>query len=215
MFLSSKTRTISVDNHLEGVLEAPQICGGGVEHYYQSVQGWFVEGDIAFYKTLLSMIPDGGVFVEVGSWRGRSFSYMLVEALNTNRQIKMVSVDHFGGSPEEHIFFGADSGEVRNCFLSNASRSGYPYELIEAPSLVAAERFQDESVDAVFIDAAHNEQDATADFAAWLPKVKVGGVLSGHDSHFPGVQAAWANNGLQPIIVGDTEAGGSCWYLIK
>ena len=32
MFLSSKTRTISVDSYLEGVLEAPQI-GGGVEHY--------------------------------------------------------------------------------------------------------------------------------------------------------------------------------------
>ena len=48
-------------------------------------------------------------------------------------------------------------------------------------SLEAASRFDDASLDFVFIDAAHEKDAVLADIKAWLPKVKKGGVIAGHD----------------------------------
>jgi hypothetical protein len=51
----------------------------------------------------------------------------------------------------------------------------------------------DGSVDLVFIDADHSYEGVKADIEAWLPKVKVGGWIGGHDyksPRFPGVERA-------------------------
>jgi predicted O-methyltransferase YrrM len=53
--------------------------------------------------------------------------------------------------------------------------------LIKAESLVAAEQFVDASFDWVYIDAAHDYLSIRADLAAWWPKIRAGGILSGHD----------------------------------
>ncbi len=57
----------------------------------------------------------------------------------------------------------------------------------------AAKDFADESFDLVFIDADHSEEWVLRDLAAWLPKVRAGGVIAGHDygaPHHPGVKRA-------------------------
>jgi len=50
----------------------------------------------------------------------------------------------------------------------------------------------DGSLDFAFIDANHSYEGASADAAAWFPKVKPGGWLCGHDYGNPrwGVQRA-------------------------
>jgi cephalosporin hydroxylase len=57
------------------------------------------------------------------------------------------------------------------------------------PSIEAAQRYQNGSLDFVFIDAAHDYENVRADILAWRPKVKVGGYLGGHDFilNYPGV----------------------------
>jgi hypothetical protein len=45
----------------------------------------------------------------------------------------------------------------------------------------AVNKFEDESLDWVYIDANHSYEAAKEDIALWWPKVKKGGILSGHD----------------------------------
>ena len=48
-------------------------------------------------------------------------------------------------------------------------------------SVEAAKTFDDESLDFVYIDANHEIAEVKADMSAWWPRVKIGGVLCGHD----------------------------------
>lgn len=50
----------------------------------------------------------------------------------------------------------------------------------------------DDTLDFVYIDGDHSYEGIRADLAAWLPKIRVGGILAGHDygqPAFPGVRA--------------------------
>lgn len=48
-------------------------------------------------------------------------------------------------------------------------------------SLEAAKIIDDASLDFVFIDGDHSHRAVSADIRAWVPKVKPGGLLCGHD----------------------------------
>ena len=52
---------------------------------------------------------------------------------------------------------------------------------LRMPSLKAAELISDESLDFAFIDANHSPPFVGDDIGAWLPKVKIGGTIAGHD----------------------------------
>ena len=54
-------------------------------------------------------------------------------------------------------------------------------QLIKDFSVKAARRFADGSLDFVFIDAAHEYESVRDDIAAWAPKVRKDGIVSGHD----------------------------------
>ena len=53
--------------------------------------------------------------------------------------------------------------------------------VIRAMSLEAAATVTDGSLDFVFIDGNHELSHVMADICAWAPKVKPGGIVSGHD----------------------------------
>lgn len=52
---------------------------------------------------------------------------------------------------------------------------------VKLPSVEAAKRYNDGAFDLVFIDANHDYPFVVEDIEAWLPKVRKGGILSGHD----------------------------------
>jgi predicted O-methyltransferase YrrM len=45
----------------------------------------------------------------------------------------------------------------------------------------ASKLFEDGSLDGVFIDADHSYEAVKQDIQNWLPKIRVGGILAGHD----------------------------------
>lgn len=60
------------------------------------------------------------------------------------------------------------------------------------PSQEAARYFLDYSLDIVFIDGNHEYTQVKGDILAWLPKVRSGGIICGHDycDYYDGVKRA-------------------------
>lgn len=53
--------------------------------------------------------------------------------------------------------------------------------LIEGYSVDASQQFRDNYVDCAYIDGNHSYPAVMADMDAWWPKVKIGGIMGGHD----------------------------------
>jgi predicted O-methyltransferase YrrM len=57
----------------------------------------------------------------------------------------------------------------------------YNCELIKKFSMDAVNDFEDGSLDFVFIDGAHDFKNVAMDIYEWVKKVKIGGIVYGHD----------------------------------
>jgi len=57
----------------------------------------------------------------------------------------------------------------------------YGSKIMRMTSMEAAKLVPDNSLDFVYIDAAHDFDNVMADITAWEPKVRIGGIVSGHD----------------------------------
>jgi len=62
--------------------------------------------------------------------------------------------------------------------------------ILQMTSAKAAEIFCDGSLDAVYIDANHNYENVKQDISMWLPKLKDGGMMTGHDYQWTDVKKA-------------------------
>lgn len=59
--------------------------------------------------------------------------------------------------------------------------TGDKFVIHRKPSVEAAKEVEDGSLDFVYIDGDHRKSEVLADIRAWYPKVKTGGIISGHD----------------------------------
>jgi predicted O-methyltransferase YrrM len=148
-----------------------------MEHYYHTIQNWFDYQEV--FKLAVDRAQDGFKFVEIGVWKGGSTSFMGVEIYNSGKQISYDAIDTFEGS-QEH-------GVVYPYLYEEAYANLKPLidlnviNLIKGNSLDVVSKYEDNSLDFVFIDGSHEYEDVKADILAYLPKVKVGGILAGHD----------------------------------
>lgn len=181
-----------------------------MNHIYQEPQfgeDWFTYA--GFYAEMLNRFPSGSKFVEVGSWKGKSASYMCVEIANSEKDIQFTCVDHFLGSSEHQDH--PDLPQLYEIFTENMKPVENYFNVLKMSSVDSAATFQDASLDFVFIDAAHEYENVMADIAVWLPKVKVGGILAGHDYFHQPVSQAVADSNLE----GFTTAYDSWIYEVK
>lgn len=111
------------------------------------------------------------VMVEIGSFAG--ISSMLFASMCK----KVYCVDLW-----------QEYSELNNDKLSEAERLFdhhnriYPnIAKMKCDSVKAAENFKDKSLDMVYVDGAHDLKSVEEDLIAWIPKIKRGGWICGHD----------------------------------
>ena len=155
-----------------------------IRHFYKEPQ--FGPEDYFTYASLYTEVanrfPDNSVFVEIGSFKGRSISYLAVE-LNKlekyNTQLICVDLWDAGGWKDNPGV--AKETDLYTIFLNNIKPVNDMVWVLREDSVKGAEQFKDQSVDFVFIDACHDYECVLADIKAWLPKIKPTGVIAGHD----------------------------------
>ena len=161
-----------------------------MQHIYNQSQfgeNWFNYQFL--YQRMVGESDSGSIFVEVGSWKGKSTAFMCVEIANSEKLIDFHCVDTWNGSPE-HVRDGHNLKELYDTFTTNMQSLKNYYTPHRMTSVEGSNLFKNESLDFVFIDACHEYECVIEDIKHWLPKVKPGGVLAGHDADWPGVKRA-------------------------
>lgn len=121
--------------------------------------------------------------LEVGSWLGEGSTQIFIDELRAVDG-ELYSVDTWEGSSnvQHHLKFTKDNDPyllfIQNIEKANALDIVHPRKMT---SLQAAEQFDDGVFDLVFIDGNHSNKTTKQDISAWLPKVRPGGILCGHD----------------------------------
>lgn len=183
-----------------------------MEHYYQNIgEDWFT------YPNLYRMVVekfDNAKFVEIGSWRGRSSVFMGVEIFNSKKNIEFFCVDTWKGSPEHVGMDILNNDGLYKEFIQNIQPVSHIIKPIRMTSEEASKNFEDNSLDFVFIDAAHDYESVRNDINFWYPKVKEGGIIGGHD--YPSWEEVtravddWSKENNKEIFSGEM-----CWISNK
>ena len=152
---------------------------------YENIDGWFDYQDV--YDGAINKYKDSGHFVEVGCWLGKSGCYLLEKCLELKANITVDFVDIWQGeSRSEHQQEALNKNGrdyqykefVKNISLADPNYNGRIYT---SNSIFASQLYEDKSLDFVFIDGDHRYKYCLEDIRAWFTKVKIGGMLAGHD----------------------------------
>ena len=156
-----------------------------IDHFWRDPmfeEGYFTYPNL--YHNMVKMFPTNSHFVEVGVWKGRSAAFMAVEINNSGKNIRFDCVDTWKGSETEDCHQTdqyVKSGTLYEKFLSNTEKVKHIITPIVGDSVSVAGQYADNSLDFVFIDGDHRYESVKNDILAWLPKMKIGSILSGHD----------------------------------
>lgn len=120
-----------------------------------------------------------GKGVEVGTFKG-SFSNQIIN--NWSGTLYMVDVWRpLESGYDDSSNHGRYDGGVYTDAMENIKGFEDRAIMVRATSEIAADMFNDNSLDFVYIDANHAYDYVVQDIELWYPKVKKGGFICGHD----------------------------------
>lgn len=161
--------------------------------------------------------------VEVGVQKAEYSKYLL-----DNTDLFMYLVDiwkTYPGYNDPANVSNAEQEEYLATAIKTLSGLEHRYKIIRKFSVDAAKDIPDESLDFVYLDAQHTWKACTEDINAWYPKLRVGGLMSGHD--FMNAYGTYhemvyeVENAVRefiadkPITLNVTYESWPTWYWIK
>ncbi|MCK9351249.1 MAG: class I SAM-dependent methyltransferase [Candidatus Paceibacterota bacterium] len=156
--------------------------------------------------------------VELGVYKGK-YSEIL---MNRMPGLDLTAVDSWKAYKGYKDYPDADL-EI-NAFNQAKTRSQTRgFKILQDWSVDASRKFEDESLDFIYIDSNHDFAHVIEDLAAWSPKVKKGGIISGHDffesrqERYGVVYAlpAWcAYRGVPMLFIMNSD-GVPSWFYVK
>jgi len=181
---------------------------------WREINGWFTEADAEAYRVIVESLPSrGGRITEVGVWMGRSTGALIEQCKLQGKTPAIYAADTFKGSqtgPDKAWFMqwrkDHQSVSVLRQFKRNMAEYNYPFLHIHTGrSTTIARQWPNRMFHAVFIDANHAYHNVVSDIKAWLPKIRTGGIIAGHDIDYGSVRQAVIDT------LGPYETHGRCW----
>lgn len=187
-------------------------------HAAQADKSW---GNL-YYHIIPQIINDRGY--KNGAELGVAFGGHAEKILETTELKKLYGVDFYkkNENTTDSFFWDGVCYQQKNYddlyvfTLDRMSKFGERFILIRK-STIDASSYVNEELDFVFIDALHTDEGVSADLNHWFPKIRKGGMVSGHDynhSNFPGVSVAvnrFASENNLNVVAED----GHVWWSIK
>ena len=115
---------------------------------------------------------------EIGCWTGR-FTSVLSKFVRE----KIYVIDWFKGSEHTSLKKTSEEEDIREVFIDNMKTLDLldKIELLTMTSYEASKLINNVSLDFIFIDSDHRYEYIKQDLDIWYPKIKIGGLLIGHD----------------------------------
>ena len=175
-----------------------------MDHFHEGVYGFSQIDLFDLYKKMVEKFPSGSHFVEVGTFLGKSASFMAVEIINSGKLIKFDCVDHWLGTEKHRDIYKVNIDSLYEDFLKNIEPVKGVIHPVRMNSIEASKLYEPNSLDFIFIDASHDEQSVKADLTYWMPRLKEDGIIAGDDIQGEGVSTAvrWFFNNANLDIVG-------------
>ena len=152
-----------------------------------------------------------GDVLEIGSWQGKSTSY-LARAVKDSGNGRVVAIDHFKGAPGREAIYRLsrdDLSDLEEGFRENMIRLGLDriVTLLPLPSHKAHELITDRAFRFIFIDGDHTEEGVRLDIQLFCPLLLPGGlvVFDDFDATFPGLVRAveeWVQETRPSMVFG-------------
>ena len=135
-------------------------------------------------KTMISKFCPGKACAEIGVFDG-TFS----QAILDQKPVSLLLIDCWKGQPNHRYLDPCnrrdDAFEVMYKTVLGKFAGRPEVKIVRAFSYQASASTPDDSLDFCYLDARHSALSTLADCVTWWRKVKVGGVLAGHDYDGP------------------------------
>jgi len=152
------------------------------------------------------------VGIELGTYQGDTTEYLLKNVPN----LKLYGIDPY----QPYIDWNGGTMDnpdgLYDFFMNKISPYGVRYHHYRQTSDDAVVNFADENFDFIFIDGLHTYEQVLKDMENYYPKIKKGGLFSGHDFKvIDGVNKAVIEFASRYNKIIDYDPTQDVWYWYK
>ena len=161
------TKNMKKEIKIKELLLTPRMFYADYTHRHNQLKGLKMLIDEYF--------NDNIVMVEIGSFAGVSSELFALHC----KELYCVDLwdPYWEITDKQRIEFAEFS-------FDNMSKNYENIHKVKKSSVEASKDFKDGSLDLVYIDAAHDYESVKQDILTWLPKIKKGGFIAGHDYRY-------------------------------
>ena len=132
--------------------------------------------------TVKPQLGDINIAIEVGVWEG-AYSHAIIQQLQPKNFYGVDPYEFredYADAPDSKVF--SEQSKLDGLYQRTQTKLDHAgHSLIRDTGINAAKTFDNDSLDFVYIDGDHSYDFVSNDIKAWWPKIKQGGILSGHD----------------------------------
>ena len=167
---------------------------------------------------LYSLLKDKGPIkgIEIGCYEGVNATFLL----ETLPDLHLTGVDPYDAYIDWNgldVDYSQGEYKLVRESIEKVNQRFTRFNIVERTSDDAVVEFEDESVDFVFVDGLHTYEQTLQDCINYLPKVKSGGIICGHDYNIISAVTR-AVNEFSAILskpVKALKSSTQAWYWIK